>query len=654
LTYDADFTIDSLDPAAASSEVDGMILQNLFEPLLWYNGSNPTEVIPWLAQSYTSSPDGMTYNFTLRSGINFTDGEPLNSSAIYFSFNRQLMGDGSTPTTHATQQAWLFQQLLNTSLSTYLGKPQTYSPTYANDVLAQNFVQITGPLTFTLHLMHPNSAFPYLFGGLWAYVLAPNYVMQQDLMLWNKSSAGYTLPFPNLSGNETNRMHQYLLDMASTCNSGITPSGCGQSSLFSPSGKVLAGTGPYILSSYSPSSNNIVFTANPNYWGGPYVAKITPTIKTININYVPSQATREIDLQNAAKSGQPYTIDLNGGNLYDLVSRSAWLGNSTIQSIIPGISVYGPYQQYTTNYLNFASNVTNTFSGSYYSFQPFADIRFRLAFGDSVNMSAINDNSGNGLGRVATQLLPPGIPPSGAFNSSILPAYNFNLTAVQNLLLDAMLHPITHFTFFNGTSETSGIFNNSFGCSQLGSNGQCSNPKPQTIQEYYPSGDTLDGSIMNQIAIAVNNVSSTYNMGLTVVVVPEAIGQMFTQAFSDHLYFSWSGYVDDYPWAGDFVVGEIGGGGQQTLFYGWNYTSLTNVFKTVVGEQSSGNNSALLSTLNTGMQLLNSKVLQIWTFNPLTTNGAGSSAVAPFTSNVHGYYFNPSLYGTYFAALYIS
>jgi len=626
----------------------------MFEPLLWYNGTSSTTVIPWLAQSYTGSADGMTYNFTLRSGIQFSDGEPLNSSAVYFSFNRLLMGDGSTPTTHATQAAWLLQELLNTSLSTYLTGVQNYSQSWAHGVLNQNFVQITGPLTFTLHLMHPLSSFPYLLTGLWAYIMAPNLVMQNDLSSWNQSSSGYKLPYPSLSGNETSKMTQYLLDDAATCNSGITPTGCGQSYLFSPTGSVLAGTGPYILESHSSTTNNYVFTANPNYWGGPYASKITPTIKEIDIKYVPDQTTREIDLSNAAKSGQAMTIDVNGGNLYDIVNRNAWISNGTIESIVPGINIYGPFSQFATYYLQFSSNVTNTFGGDYYTFQPFADIRFRMAFADAVNMTNINVNVNNRLGQVATELLPPGIPPTGAYNSSVPTAFSFNLSAVQDLLLSSMKNPISHFNFFNGTSAPSGLFNNTFGCLSLGSNGQCSNPVQRTIYSYYPSGDTVDGTIMQEIASAINNVSSTYNMGLTVVIVPEPEGQMFTQAFSDHLYFSWSGFVQDYPWAGDFITGELGGGGQQTVFYGWNYSSMHALYEEVSQDQVTGNNTALVSHINALMGLWNKEVLQIWTFYPLTANGGGTSVIAPFTSNVHGFYYNPSLYGTYFATLYIS
>lgn len=635
-----------------------MLLQNIYEPLLWYNGTSPTVVIPWLAENYTSSANGMSYNFTLRSGIQFADGETLNSTAVYFSLNRLLMGDGSTPTTHATQAAWLLQQLVNTSLSTFLTGKQTYSPTYAYDVLAQDFVQITGPLTFTIHVMNPSSSFPYLLTGLWAYIMAPDYVMQKDLAMWAQSSQGYTLPYPSPSGNSTTIINEYLDDLAATCNSGATPTGCGQSYLFNPTGSVLAGTGPYEITSYSSSGNDFVLTANPNYWGGPYQfiggQKITPQIKTIDINYVPSEQTREIDLENAAKSGQPYTIDVDGGSLYDLVSRSAWLTNGTIVPIISGINIYGPYSQFATSYEQFSSNVTNIFTGDLYTFQPFADIRFREAFADAVNMTEINVDVNNRLGEVANELIPPEIPPTGSYNASIPTYYAYNLTNAQNLLLSAMEHPLTQFTFFNGTAAPPGVFNNTFGCPTLPSSGTCANPVPQTITAYYPSGDTVDGDIMDQIATVVNNISSTYNMGLTVDVVPEPEGQMFTYEFSDHLAFAVSGYVDDYPWAGDFIGGELGGGGQQPAFYGWNFTSLHTLYLQVLQDQASGNNSALISDINTAALQMNKEVLQIWTFYPLTVNGGSSSVIAPFTSDVQGYFYNPSLYGTYFATLYVS
>ena len=44
------------------------------------------ELEPWLAEGWTSSPDGLTHTITLRSGIQFSDGVPLTSADVLFSF----------------------------------------------------------------------------------------------------------------------------------------------------------------------------------------------------------------------------------------------------------------------------------------------------------------------------------------------------------------------------------------------------------------------------------------------------------------------------------------------------------------------------------------------------------------------------------------
>ena len=191
-TYDAAETIQFLDPSVSFFSYDYNIMQNVYEPLIWFNGTCGTCVIPWLASSFTPSSDLKTYTFTLRSGIKFADGEPLNSTSVYFALNRILLEDGSTTVGHGTQASFLVQQLLNTSLSTTLcACSETYDQKYADAVLAQNFVQVTGPLTFTIHVTHPNIAFALIFAGdMNSVPLPPSYVMRQDLALWNAASTG--------------------------------------------------------------------------------------------------------------------------------------------------------------------------------------------------------------------------------------------------------------------------------------------------------------------------------------------------------------------------------------------------------------------------------------------------------------------------------
>ena len=320
---------------------DYTYMQQVYEQLLWYNGTNSGAVFPWLAQSFTASSNGMSYQFTLRSGIKFADGETLNSSAVYFSLNRLLLEDASTPTAHGSQASWILQQLLNHTLSTQQsGQAQTYGTAYVNAVLAQNFVQITGPDTFTINVQNPNGAFPFLLAGEWASILAPSYVMQQDLALWTQSSNGYTLPYPTLSGGMTTQMQQYFDDLSATCNSGVTPGGCAATYLDGSYSGSKAGTGPYFLTSYNKNTSDFVLTANPNYWGGP-TGSIHAQIQTIDINYVADINTRELDLQNAAKSGQAMVIDPDASQLYDIANRSAWLNNNHLVSTIKGVTLYG-------------------------------------------------------------------------------------------------------------------------------------------------------------------------------------------------------------------------------------------------------------------------------------------------------------------------
>ena len=213
-----------------------------------------------------------------------------------------------------------------------------------------------------------------------------------------------------------------------------------------------------------------------------------------------------------------------------------------------------------------------------------------------------------------------------------------------------MLHPITSFTFKNGT-VANGVFDNTFGCSTLGSNNQCSHPTPQTIQLYYGVGDSLAEAVMQQIASVVNNVSSAYNMGLTVSVVPIPSGQLTSLYEAGYLDCFTTGWTFDYPWSIDFLVGLYTPGGPSNAF-GWNFTRMANLSDQMLQANSNNNVSGLLAVTEAMNNFANNLVQYYWLDYPsLVTSG---SAIGVFTSNVRGYYFNPSLNGPYFASMYVS
>lgn len=56
----------------------------IFDTLVWKDASG--ENIPWLAESWKSSEDGLTWTFTLRDGVKWHDGQPLTADDVVFTF----------------------------------------------------------------------------------------------------------------------------------------------------------------------------------------------------------------------------------------------------------------------------------------------------------------------------------------------------------------------------------------------------------------------------------------------------------------------------------------------------------------------------------------------------------------------------------------
>lgn len=90
-------TIASLDPADAYATRDWELIQNISEGLLvWKPGTLTLE--PGLATDLgTVSQDGLTYTFTLKDGIKFGDGTPLDATVYAQQLNRLLTIGPSCP-----------------------------------------------------------------------------------------------------------------------------------------------------------------------------------------------------------------------------------------------------------------------------------------------------------------------------------------------------------------------------------------------------------------------------------------------------------------------------------------------------------------------------------------------------------------------------
>lgn len=75
-----------------------LILLNLYDGLYRYVG-NPPELKPWLAESHTTSADGLIWTFKLKPGVKFHDGSTMTSADVVYSFQRLLaLGKGAAGT----------------------------------------------------------------------------------------------------------------------------------------------------------------------------------------------------------------------------------------------------------------------------------------------------------------------------------------------------------------------------------------------------------------------------------------------------------------------------------------------------------------------------------------------------------------------------
>lgn len=85
---------DSLDVAYGILVQDYGIEQNMYQGLVWFSGNVTTEYVGVLATNWTISPDGLTYTFSIRHNVQFSNGRPFDAYAVWFNFYRLELNNG--------------------------------------------------------------------------------------------------------------------------------------------------------------------------------------------------------------------------------------------------------------------------------------------------------------------------------------------------------------------------------------------------------------------------------------------------------------------------------------------------------------------------------------------------------------------------------
>ncbi|MBI2528846.1 MAG: ABC transporter substrate-binding protein [Candidatus Rokubacteria bacterium] len=80
---------DTMDPHAAFDNVRVAVRLNLYDGLMRWQ-DNPAKLNPWVADTYTISPDGLAYRFTMKRGVKFHDGSEVKAVDVVYSMERIL------------------------------------------------------------------------------------------------------------------------------------------------------------------------------------------------------------------------------------------------------------------------------------------------------------------------------------------------------------------------------------------------------------------------------------------------------------------------------------------------------------------------------------------------------------------------------------
>lgn len=244
----------TLDPSVAYDVTSSQRLWNIYETLIFFDGSYTDKFKPVLATQVPSlenggiSKDGRTYTFTIRKGVKFHNGADLTPEDVVYSFKRNMVADPDGG------PMWMLLEALT-------GKPSTRDRDgkFVEGIFAviDKAVEARGDqVIFRLPVAYP----PFM--GILAY--SASVIMDKDWVIANKgwdgkmaNAAKFNNPAP---GHE-------------------------------PLQKITNGTNAYKMKAWE-ANVQFVFERFDGYWGP------KPKLKTAIIKYVKEWSTRKLMLMN--------------------------------------------------------------------------------------------------------------------------------------------------------------------------------------------------------------------------------------------------------------------------------------------------------------------------------------------------------------------
>ena len=286
LIFDQPEAPDTVDPHVTFSTPGWGAVQQVYQTLVMYNGTDYQTFLPVLAKSWTVSADRFNLTFHLRQGIHFSNGDPLTAYTVWFSLYRTILMNQAPE--FILGQNFFFPGLSNlTATASQLDSAKTNMTTALN---TYNFV---APLPSELAVMQrPDQSFQVI----------DNVTLQVNM------GYGYLGPVP----------YSYVLaTLSAPVSAAVDPS------VVRANGGVVAGeangwmvthmigSGPYVLGPYNTNSG-MTLTSDSNYWGKvaaaaePWNNILQPAKASIQINYQGTTQTEVQDLKSGTVAGASF------------------------------------------------------------------------------------------------------------------------------------------------------------------------------------------------------------------------------------------------------------------------------------------------------------------------------------------------------------
>ncbi len=257
-------TLRTLDPAACYDDTGSQRIWNIYEPLVFFDGSHTDKFLPVLAATVPTlnnggiSADGKTYSFHIRKGVSFQEGGDLTPEDVAYSFKRAMIVDPDGG------PMWMLLEALTGRGSTRNRDGEIIDGIF--DTVDKS-VEVNGD-SVIFHLPRPYPPLMSILAYSSSVILDREWAISRGCWDGNiKNAAKYNNPAPG----------------------------------YEPLQKIANGTGPFRMKLWEPSKQ-FIFERFDGYWGP------RPAMKTAIVKYVKEWSTRKLMLQNG--DADRVTVDI--------------------------------------------------------------------------------------------------------------------------------------------------------------------------------------------------------------------------------------------------------------------------------------------------------------------------------------------------------